>query len=81
MYQFSLAYTEIYLQVLSKFEQDMAQAVEAFSKEQKRANQAEKEKQIQVNFYLFLPYFSYKLLLTAVSITGSKITRRERICQ
>ncbi|EDV21224.1 uncharacterized protein TRIADDRAFT_60224 [Trichoplax adhaerens] len=35
-------------EVLSKFEQDMAQAVEAFSKEQKRANQAEKEKQIQV---------------------------------
>lgn len=50
MHQISLAHSEMYLQVLSKFEQDMAQAVEAFSKEQKRANQAEKEKQIQVNF-------------------------------
>ena len=48
--------------MLLQFEKELAQAVEALTKEQEKAAQAEREKQTQVNcffpyFQIFLPFF------------------------
>lgn len=43
----------VFLQMLLQFEKELAQAVEALTKEQEKAAQAEREKQTQVNVFLF----------------------------
>ena len=50
-------YFRIVLQMLLQFEKELAQAVEALTKEQEKAAQAEREKHTQVN------KFSYDELL------------------